>query len=82
MFENYTKEARTTIVYAKREAFEFGSSELTAEHILLALLNDEAIAGQVVDVRSLEQIRSRLFALLGGREREAVGRDGHVNSSG
>ena len=40
-FERYTENARRTIFFARYEASQFGSAEITAEHVLLGLLRTD-----------------------------------------
>ena len=42
MFERYTEEARRVIFFARYEASVFGSPYVEPEHLLLALLRENA----------------------------------------
>lgn len=72
MFERYTKQAKDTIVSARREARQLGSPAIKPEHILLALLNDEAITGLLIKGCSVEEIRDELFTRPSKPGKEAV----------
>lgn len=41
MFERYNERARRTIFFAKYEAAQFGSAEITTEHLMLGLLRED-----------------------------------------
>jgi hypothetical protein len=43
MFERYTENARRTIFFARYEASQFGSREITTEHLLLGLLRNDIV---------------------------------------
>ncbi len=64
MFERYTDEAKQTIIRAKHEADAVGSREIGSVHILLALLNDVEVAGQVLSEIPLQQLREQILARL------------------
>jgi hypothetical protein len=42
MFERYTEKARRVIFFARYEASQFGSPEINSQHMLLALLREDA----------------------------------------
>jgi hypothetical protein len=44
MFERYTEGARRTIMFAKLWASQFGSNEISSEHLLLGIMADEDLA--------------------------------------
>ena len=67
MFERYSEQAKTTVVSAKREACRLGYAELNADHILLALLDDNTTIGRLVTARSVEEMRGELLARMGRR---------------
>lgn len=75
MFERYSEQARTTVVSAKREACRLGYSDLNADHILLALLDDSTTIGRVMIARSIEEMRGELLARMGSRGKPLEGRD-------
>jgi ATP-dependent Clp protease ATP-binding subunit ClpA len=41
MFERFTEKARRTVFFARYEASQLGSQEITSEHLLLGLLRDD-----------------------------------------
>ena len=41
MFERFTEKARRTVFFARYEASQLGSPEITSEHLLLGLLRDD-----------------------------------------
>ena len=51
MFEHYTHEARTIVFSAKQRASETGATEVGLEHILFALLQNDAAWGQAIKSR-------------------------------
>jgi tetratricopeptide (TPR) repeat protein len=68
IFERYTEKARRTIVLAKHEADGFGSLEVGAEHILLALLRDPALISSTMETVSEPEIRASIGAYIPLRE--------------
>lgn len=75
MFERYSEQARTTVVSAKGEACQLGYTEMSPDHILLALLDDSAMFGRVMAGGSVEETRSELLARIGRRGQPLEGRD-------
>lgn len=69
MFTRFVKEARTVAVRAQREAAALGSSSVEAEHVLLALADQEALvtAGLNRDaiLAALEEEFERSLAAVG-----------------
>src|ERR1700730_9556667 len=60
IFERYTEKARRTMHLAKCEADGFGSTEVSTEHILLALLNDPAFVRDSMQGVSESEIRDAI----------------------
>jgi len=60
MFERYTEEARRVIFFARYEASEFGSSEITSEHLLLGMLRGNEARIQELAGISSQVIRAQL----------------------
>src|SRR6266700_2817486 len=63
MFERYPEKARRVILFAFKEANEFGTPYIDTEHLLLGLLRaDKSLADRILDSRdaSIESIRTRL----------------------
>jgi ATP-dependent Clp protease ATP-binding subunit ClpA len=48
MFERFTASARGTVVRAQQEAVDAGDGYIGTEHVVLALAQDEGIAGEVL----------------------------------
>jgi ATP-dependent Clp protease ATP-binding subunit ClpC len=65
MFERYTEKARRTIFFARYEASQYGSPEITTEHLLLGLIREdtrtfEAIFKDFDQIRAIqEEVRAR-----------------------
>ena len=60
MFEQYTDKARRVIFFARYEASEFGSSEVTTEHLLLGMVRgDEGLVQELTGV-SPQVIRAQI----------------------
>jgi hypothetical protein len=58
MFERYTEKARRVVFYARWEASQFGSHEITTEHLLLALFHEaRGLLGRLVPRASEEAAR-------------------------
>ncbi len=68
IFERYTKNAMRTMILAKHEADAFGSLEVGAEHILLALLSDSALISGSMNGVSESDIRAAINAHIPRRE--------------
>jgi tetratricopeptide (TPR) repeat protein len=62
IFERYNEDARRTVLRAKHEADAFGSLELGAEHILLALLRDSVLISSTMEKPTVAFIRAALHA--------------------
>jgi len=48
MFERFTASARTTVIRAQEEAKDAGDGYIGTEHVVIALAQDEGIAGEVL----------------------------------
>jgi len=55
MFEHYTQEAKTIIFWAMKRASETGAAEVAPEHVLFALLQNDAAWGQAIKLRDQVQ---------------------------
>jgi tetratricopeptide (TPR) repeat protein len=64
VFARYTEKARRTIHFAKWEADELGSPEISSEHILLALLRDPVLVSHIMDRVSEKEIREAILVHL------------------
>jgi hypothetical protein len=77
MFERYTEKARRTILFARYEASQFGSSYIEAEYLLLGLLReDKALAN--IFLRShaaVESIRKQIEGHTAPREKVSTSVD-------
>jgi tetratricopeptide (TPR) repeat protein len=62
MFNNYTENAKRTIFFAKGEAAQLGSCEISTEHVLLALLRDEELTGRLMNGMSIVEIHDDILA--------------------
>lgn len=61
MFERYTENARRTIFFARYEASQYGSLEITTEHLLLGLAREaEHLIRHLLRGISVEAIRSEV----------------------
>ena len=72
MFERFTQEAREVVVLAQEEARALGHNYIGTEHLLLALVADEAgSAGRVLRSLALtpEQLRADTRVVIGGQPR-------------
>lgn len=64
VFERYTEKARRVIFFARWEASQFGSHEITTEHLLLALFHEAPdLLGRIVP-RASEEAARRLIETL------------------
>jgi len=60
MFERFTEPARAAVVSAQGYAREFQHSEITAGHVLLALVaDDQQVAGAVLDQLGVDRVALR-----------------------
>jgi len=64
MFEHYTEHARRVIFFARYQASEFGSSEISTEHLLLGLVRE--------DERLIQQLTGALPNLIREQIRKLV----------
>ena len=63
MFERYTEKARRTVFFARYEASQLGSQEITCEHLLLGLLRDDkAVLRQLLLKIDYESVRNQIVA--------------------
>jgi hypothetical protein len=61
MFERLTEGARRTIFFSRYEASQFGSTEITTEHLLLGLMREaKALLGHFLPNYRDEEIRRRI----------------------
>jgi ATP-dependent Clp protease ATP-binding subunit ClpA len=72
MFERFTASARATVVRAQEEAQDAGDGYIGTEHVVIALAQDDGVAGQVlrsagVTAQDLRQSRIREDVDDGGR---------------
>src|SRR6476620_9920326 len=59
MFERFTEKARRTVFFARYEANQLGSQEITSEHLLLGLLRDDkAVLRHLLLKIDYESVRS------------------------
>jgi ATP-dependent Clp protease ATP-binding subunit ClpA len=82
IFERYTEKAKRTMVLAKHEADGFGSLEVSAEHILLALLSDQALTSSTMGGVSQSEIRTAIRAHLPRREQNPLPHDLPLSTEG
>lgn len=82
MFERYSEDARLTVVHAKHEADGFGSSEIGAEHILLALLRDSALISSAMETLAVAGIRATIHAHIPRREPNPLPHDLPLSAEG
>ena len=75
MFERYTEHARRCIFFARYEASQFGSPEITAEQLLLGILREEMAVGSRLDPGAPAAIRKELERLAQKRERVSTSVD-------
>lgn len=71
MFERYTENARRTIFFGRSEAIERGSAFIESDHILLALLRDAWLNGNLLNDISVAELRDE-FPVLKGEESSAA----------
>ncbi|PYX29704.1 MAG: hypothetical protein DMG77_11640 [Acidobacteria bacterium] len=65
MFERYTEQARRVIFCARYEASQFGAPEIDTEHLLLGLVREERLVGNLWLPRAQpEIIRGRVESWL------------------
>jgi hypothetical protein len=63
MFERFTEKARRTVFFARYEASQLGSQEITSEHLLLGLLRDDkAVLRHLLLKIDYESVRSEVVA--------------------
>jgi hypothetical protein len=63
VFERYTEKARRTVFFARYEASQLGSSEITSEHLLLGLLRDDkAVLRHLLLKIDYESVRNEIVA--------------------
>jgi ATP-dependent Clp protease ATP-binding subunit ClpA len=63
MFERFTEKARRTVFFARYEANQLGSQEITSEHLLLGLLRDDkAVLRQLLLKIDYETVRNDVVA--------------------
>ena len=62
MFERYTERARCTIFFARYEAAQFGSVEITTEHLMLGLLREEKRLDRLCPNLDPESLRDEILA--------------------
>lgn len=64
MFERFTEEARRVVFFARYEASQFGSREITPEHLLLGMMrqNPRLVAECCPSLGSGESVRSQVEA--------------------
>ena len=61
MFERYTQKARRVVFFARYESSQFGSPEITTEHLLLAIFReDRALLKRLVPGLTSEIVRRRV----------------------
>jgi ATP-dependent Clp protease ATP-binding subunit ClpA len=60
MFERYTERAKKTIFFSKYEAGRLGLSEISPEHLLIALARDTELRNRFLKNFSLEKIRAAM----------------------
>jgi ATP-dependent Clp protease ATP-binding subunit ClpA len=65
MFERYTENARRTIFFGRSEAIERGSAFIESDHILLALLRDAWLTGNLLNDISAAALRDEFPAFKG-----------------
>jgi tetratricopeptide (TPR) repeat protein len=80
IFERYTKKAIRTIILAKHEADGFGSLEVCAEHILLALLSDPVLISSTMEGVSEPEVRAAIRAHLPRRKQNPLPHDLPLNT--
>jgi tetratricopeptide (TPR) repeat protein len=79
IFERYTQKSRGTMHLAKCEADGFGSLEVSAEHILLALLGDPALISGTMEGVSESEIRDAINAHIPHRRPDPLPHDLPLN---
>ena len=79
MFERYLEEATKTIRFARNEAADLGSSEITPEHILIGLVSDAGLVNGVMSGASAHEIRDEVKARLSRRPAEAAPDEMHLS---
>ena len=62
MFERYTEKARRTIFFARYEAAQFGSAEITTEHLMLGLLREDRSLYRLCPNFDPESLRDEIVA--------------------
>jgi ATP-dependent Clp protease ATP-binding subunit ClpC len=63
MFDRFTEKARRTVFFARYEASQLGSSEITSEHLLLGLLRDDkAVLRHLLLKIDYESVRNEVVA--------------------
>jgi len=60
MFERYTENARRVIFFGRYEASQYGSPEISAEHLLLGLLREDKTLHRWLPKTNLETIRDQI----------------------
>ncbi len=75
IFERYTENAKKTMHLAKCEADKFGSPEVGADHILLALLHDPAVVNGALEGISAAEIRDEIKSRITQREQNPLPHD-------
>jgi len=76
MFERYTEKARRVIFFARHEASQYGTPEINSEHILLALLREDAgLMHRSFPNLQPEHIRRKIEAWLPRRDPIPTNRD-------
>ena len=65
MFERYTERGRRAIFFARYEASQFGTPEITSAQLLLGILREDKRIALQLGVGTLESIRKELEPLKG-----------------
>jgi lipoprotein-releasing system ATP-binding protein len=75
MFERYTDRARRTIFFARYQASEFGSAEITTEHLLLGMLREDNALLQEITGLASQAIREQIVQTVPVKEKIATSID-------
>ena len=77
MFERFTEKARRTIFFARYEASQYGSPEITTEHLLLGLIREDRRVFEAVfkDLDQLVPIEEELRSREASRAKEKIATD-------
>jgi ATP-dependent Clp protease ATP-binding subunit ClpC len=69
LFHRFTERARRSIFFARYEASQFGTSEITSDELLLGILREDQAVALLLGVGNLESIRKEIERLRPNRER-------------